>query len=301
MKSDFSSLLPIRATDTIILDTDICTDCDDCGAMAVLIQGSKSTGAKLGAVINNVDQMQGCGAIDAILSYYNVEAPIGLTGDRGFYSNVKSRYTLELAEKFSSAYRNGTLAVQPSLKLYRETLKAADDKSVVLITVGFLNAAAEILAAEPALFEKKVRCVVSMAGNFQDLSYCEYNIVKHVPAAQAFYSACPVPVFFHGWEIGIRMKTGFPVAIPDHPVSFAYELHSNGYNNSFDPAAVDFAFRGVGKDWVLSDPFMVQVQNDGSLALQYGENGLHTFVKFADDSAPDRIRYRLDSCYSARP
>lgn len=299
MNYSFSSLLPIKAADTVILDTDICPDCDDCGALAVVVHGCKSTGAKLGAVINNVDNIYGCGAIDAILSFYGMSAPIGMTTDKGFFANIESRYNRVLSEQFSENFRNGTLTVHPALELYRDTLKKADDRSVILITIGFLNTAAEILAAEPELFAAKVRCVVSMAGNFDDLSYHECNIVNQIPAAQTFFNTCPVPVFFNGFEIGSGMQTGFAELIPENPVSVAYDLYNKGYNSSFDPAAADFAFHGIGEDWSVSEPLTVSVNDDSTLSVHANGDGLHTTVRFTDEDAKERIRLRLNTVYSA--
>lgn len=299
MHNTLSSLLPITSADTVILDTDICTDCDDCGALAVLFYYCKKNNTRIGAVINDIDNIYGCGAVDAIASYYGLSVPIGMTGDKGFLADAESRYSRQLSEQFSENYRNGTLTVHPSLDLYREVLKKAADKSVVIITVGFLNTAAEILAAEPALFEKKVRCVVSMAGDFADLTHGEYNIAMQTPAAQTFYNTCPVPVFFDGFEIGVSFQTGFAALDQNNPVSVAYELHNHGHNASYDPAAVDFAFRGVCEDWTLSEPLSVHVNDDATISFQSDANGIQTYLKFADEGARERVRLLLDEIYSA--
>ena len=299
MNKTISELLPVRLTDTVILDTDICTDCDDCGALAVLFHHCKKSGIKIGAVINDVDNIYGCGAIDAIASYYGMTFPIGMTTDKGFLADAESRYSRQISEQFSQNFRNKSLTIHPALDLYREVLKNAADKSVVLVTIGFLNTAAEILAAEPELFASKVRCVVSMAGNFEDISYKEYNIAMQIPAAQSFYNTCPVPVFFHGFEIGISFQTGFDALDQKNPVSVAYELHNHGHNASFDPAAVDFAFRGVDEDWVISEPLRVSVKDDASLSVQADAEGTQVYVKFADEGARERVRCHLDEIYSA--
>ena len=299
MNHPLSTLLPITSADTVILDTDICTDCDDCGALAVLFHYCRKKDIKIGAVINDIDNIYGCGAIDAIASYYGFQVPVGMTTDKGFLADAESRYSRQLSEQFSENFRNGTLTVHPALDLYREVLKNAADKSVVIITIGFLNTAAEILAAEPALFAAKVRCVVSMAGNFTDLTHREYNIAMQTPAAQTFYNTCPVPVFFHGFEIGISFQTGFLALNPQNPVSVAYELHNHGHNASFDPAAVDFAFRGICEDWALSEPLSVHINDDATLSFRPDANGSQTYVKFADEGACERVRLLLDEIYSA--
>ena len=299
MSNPFSQLLPIRSTDTVILDTDICTDCDDCGALAVLFYYCKKNNIKVGAVINNVDNLMGCSAIDAVASYYKYPVAIGITGDKGFQAEAESRYSRQISQQFSENYRNGTLTVHPSLELYKEVLKNAADKSVVIITVGFLNTAAEILAAEPQLFADKVRCVVSMAGNFVNPAHNEFNLAMQIPAAQAFYHTCPVPVFFHGFEIGISFRTGFAALDPANPVSVAYELYNKGYNYSFDPAAVDFAFRGVCEDWALSEPINVHINDNATVSFTTDDTGLQTYVKFADEGACERVRLLLNKIYAA--
>lgn len=299
MNHPLSDFLPVRPADTVILDTDICTDCDDCGALAVLFYYCKKNNIKIGAVINDIDNLYGCSAVDAIASYYGMEVSIGMTTDKGFRSEDESRYSRQISEQFSEKFRNGTLTVRPALELYREVLQNAADKSVVIITVGFLNTAAEIFAAEPELFASKVRCVVSMAGDFADLTHPEFNIAMQIPAAQTFYNHCPVPVYFHGFEIGVSFQTGFAAPDPQNPVSVAYELHNHGHNASFDPAAVDFAFRGVCSDWALSEPVSVHVNDDGTVSYQPDENALRTYVKFADEEARERVRILLDEIYAA--
>ena len=294
----FDGLLPIGNGDVVILDTDIGSDCDDCGALAVLVYGCEQCGAKIGAVINDTDNPYGCGTIDAILSYYGYELPIGMTTDRGFMGvddPVNIKYNKPVAEQFSEKFRKGELKTRTALEVYREVLKKAEDKQVVLITIGFLNTAAEILQAEPALFKEKVRCVVSMAGDFEDVSRPEWNVVKQPMAAKMFYENCPVPVFFNGVEIGNRFKTGFEMLMPKNPVSVAYQIHSGGMRASFDPAAVDFAFCGVGEDWEISDDFAVEIMENGAMKLHKAENANACCVRFASEEAIERIQERLNS------
>ena len=139
MNHPLSDFLPVKPADTVILDTDICTDCDDCGALAVLFYYCKKNNIKIGAVINDIDNLYGCGAIDAIASYYGMEVSIGMTTDKGFQSEPESRYSRQISEQFSENFRNGTLTVRPALDLYREVLQNAAEKSVVIITVGLLR------------------------------------------------------------------------------------------------------------------------------------------------------------------
>ena len=305
MSFDLHKLLPIRSTDTVILDTDIATDCDDVGALAVLAHGCARTGAKLGAVVNNTACPHGCGAVDAILNYYGVPAPVGMTEDKDFMNesdpnNIK--YTKPVAEQFSKAFREGTLVIHPATDLYRKVLREAADGSVVLITIGFLNTAADILRAEPDLFAAKVRCVVSMAGNFVKPEQREWNIFQNVTAAKFFFETCPVPVIFDGFELGISFETGFyGEEQPENPAYVAYQIHSNGHRASFDPAGVDFAFEGLGEDWAAGEPFRMTVLPDGALTVIPDPEGNRQALKFASPEAMGRIQARLNRLFATKP
>jgi hypothetical protein len=304
MAFDLSSLLPIRGTDTVILDTDIASDCDDVGALAVLAHGLARTGAKLGAVINDTDNVYGCGATDAVLRYYGFVPAVGMTTDHGFMDTSMPQnvvYNKAVSEQFSEAFRTGTLEIRPALELYREVLRGAADGSVVLITIGFLNTAAEILREEPELFAAKVRCVVSMAGNFEHPENKEWNVFQNAPASKFFFENCPVPVIFDGFELGISFETGFEEAQPENPAYVAYQLYCKGMRYSFDPSTVDFAFLGLGEDWTTGEAFDVKVLEDGTLEVTENPNGNCRALRFCSDEARERIRLRLNRFYATKP
>lgn len=305
MQQQICNLLPVGAADTVIFDTDISGDCDDAGALAALAHGLARTRARLGAVINDTDNPYGCGTIDAILSYYGINAPIGMTADKGFWGGITEgslhKYTKPVAERFSKAFCGGTLNIENALSLYRRTLENAADGSVVLITVGFLNTAAEILEKEPALFTRKVRCVVAMAGNFAEPEKPEWNVQKQIPAAKYFLENCPVPIAFLGFEVGEAFRTGFTAPQPENPVYMAYDLYCGGIRYSWDPAAVDFAFLGCGADWQLSEPFSLTVAEDGAFHILPGVNGNRFCLSFAASDAISHIKTRLERQFATKP
>lgn len=287
MRVDLSELLPIRRGDNLILDTDMSSDCDDAGALSLLIDGCRKTGASLRAVINDTDNLYANGAIDAILNYYGADAQIGQTSDKGFETEkipINIKYNRYLSEHFSKRFRNGNLHIPSSRVVYEKVLSEADDQSVVLITVGFLNTAAEALRLFPSLFAKKVRCVVSMAGNFKTPSDPEWNILRNSAVAKFFFENCPVPIVFDGFELGYSFRTGFAAFDSENPVSVAYELHGKVEGASYDLCAVDMAVCGFGEDsdWKLSEPFSLNVLEDGSLRLCYDNGALCRFASFSD-------------------
>lgn len=291
-------LLPLRQGDTVILDTDISSDCDDAGALALLIDGCRKTGASLGAVINDTNNRFASGTIDAILSYYGVEALIGQTEDVGFETDAlpsNIRYNKQVAERFSKRFGDGVLDVRSAKDVYGCVLSDAVDKSVVLITIGFLNTAAEALRLYPMLFERKIRCVVSMAGNFKSPKDPEWNVLRQPVAAKYFLENCPVPIVFDGFELGHSFKTGFSALQDENPVSMAYALHGNGWGASYDPCAVDIAVCGFGRDWMPSECFDIEVLENGTLTITPDTDGKRCSARFADMGAKERVRSRMNT------
>ena len=299
MKTDFLELLPLREGDAVILDTDISSDCDDAGALALLINGCKKNGACLKAVINDTDNPYASGAIDAILEYYGVQALIGQTTDVGFETAdtpINVKYNRHLTEQFSRRFREGEPLAAPARDVYESVLLDSKDGSVVLITIGFLNTAAEALRLFPELFARKVRCVVAMAGNFRTPQEPEWNILRNPRAAKFFFENCPVPIVFDGFEIGYSFRTGFEHPDPKNPVAVAYELHGGGEGASFDLCAVDMAVHGFGKDsdWCLSEPFSVKISGEGALYLEKVKAVPRVFAKFSDKNSMNRIQARMN-------
>ena len=303
MAYEFENILVVHQEDTVILDGDFASDCDGCGALAVLARWLRIGGTRVRAIINNTDNLNGCGIIDAIMSYYGFHVPIGITSDKGFHGSGKSsntKYNKEVAERFSEKFRTGKLDVRPSLELYRESLENVADNSAVLITIGSLNTAAEILKAEPELFAAKVKCVVSVAGNFEEPSKPESNISRQILAARYFFENCPAPLFFTGIEIGQRLTTGFSELLEDNPVSVAYYLHNGGMCYSHGAAAVEAACCGVRENWGVTEPFRVRVLEDGALEVIPDPEGNCCAVKFESEEAVERVRLRLNKTYAEK-
>lgn len=294
--SDTPLYSPITAQDTVILDTDIGSDCDDAGALALLCRYCRERGMAPAAVINDTSNPYGNGAIDAIAAYYGFSPAIGQWESPGFLGADdpdNNRYNQFLSEHFSPRYATGTLPVQGAAKLYRDTLAAAPDHSVVLITIGFLNTAAAALKADPALFAAKVRTVISMAGRFDRPEEREWNVWRDASSARFFFTRCPCPICFCGFELGVQILTGFAEKDEQNPVSMAYALHSGNRRQSWDPFTVDFAFTGEAGGWRLSAPLSVDVADNGALLLSTSSDSRHRFLQ-ADTAALTAAGARID-------
>ncbi|WP_229214139.1 nucleoside hydrolase [Dyadobacter flavalbus] len=148
-----------------------------------------------------------------------------------------------------------------AVETYRKILAKQPDKSVTIITIGFLTNLAGLLDSQADassqlsganLIRKKVKLLVSMAGAFPQGR--EYNVLVDSLASQKVFSEWPTDIVFSGWEIGEKIKTGLKVIANEQlksPVKDVYQLampkakeDANG-RMSWDQTAVLVGIRGV--------------------------------------------------------
>lgn len=246
---------PVR----IILDTDIGSDVDDVGAVAVLHALADNGQARiLGMMVCNSAEW-GPPCLDAINTYYGrPDVPIGAW--KSIVLPERSRYHQQIARTFPNDLKTARNA-EDAVDLYQKLLKAQPDGSVVIVTTGKLNNLEVLLRADAELVARKVKRLCCMGGqypkgrewNFSEppaIAPCTAYVVRH----------WPTPILFSGLEIGIRIRTGARLlseAPPDNPVRQAYKLYLGGEGRrhaSWDQTAVLAAVRGPGPWWsVVSD------------------------------------------------
>jgi len=268
---------------SVILDTDIGPDCDDVGALAVLISYARQTGAPILGVCNCTSNLYGSAAIDVIRSHCGYdEFPIGMYARPGFYGSDNpdwTKYNRHLAETYCEKYKTGTLELLPHVSFYRRLLAGAADDSVVLITIGMFNNLADFLrspadAISPLtgleLAEQKVHCLVSMAALLPRGR--EFNVVCDYRASRYVFEHFPRPIYLSDARLGGSISTGFTpqraAELPGNPLVEAYQLYTAGreknvgFNASFDLTAVQFAFEGEGELYSLTAPGRLNFYNE---------------------------------------
>jgi hypothetical protein len=266
----------ILAAVPIVFDTDMASDVDDVGALAVLHALADLGEAEILAVgISSRNEHVGP-CLDAVNTWYGrPQIPIGY--QRGFQAGyprdsgeeTESKYAEAVARAFP--HRLGKSGdAQDAAPLYREVLAGRPDGSVVIVSVGFLTNLRALLDTRPdaaspltgeELVRKKVRLWVCMGGKFPkgrfDNGDGEYNLRVDPLASLRALNDWPTPVVFSGFEIGARVFTGRGLrALPEaNPVRTAY-LHFNGLadRQSWDQTAVLFAVRGAAGYWTESEP-----------------------------------------------
>lgn len=290
------SYTPIKGQpgERIILDTDICTDCDDVAALALLASRAKEgAGAfTLAGVAANVCHPAIPAAVSTVISFHGLEGVlIGMAPEPQPW-DYASKYLDALAAHSPGFAHDGLSA----LDLYRRVLSEAPDGSVTVVSIGFFNNLDAALRDNPELFRRKVRRVVAMAGGFgARADHREYNIIGHLDAARRFIRDFGGELVFVGFECGEQAMTdltGFPEGSANFLLE-AFERRSNcGMRHpSWDPVTVDFAIDGENECYRLSEPGTVEVDADGRTVFTpaAGGNARHLTFPLGNGPVSERI------------
>ena len=276
----------------VILSPDICGDCDDVGAIALLHRYADEAGFPILGICNCTSSRDGTKTVYALNRHFErPNIPLGEYKKHTLHISAEtSKYTGEIAKRFGE----GAPEPQAAAEFYRNILSKAEDDSVVIITIGFLTDIAELMKSDAdeyspltgiELMKKKVSHVVSMA-----LKYplgIEFNI-KYAPAeAKFFFDNCPVDIFITDFNLGQGLRTGFDPAdkerLADNPVFESYRLFSDAYglqcdNNSYDLTAVQFAYEGEGLYYRINpQAYAIEFYTDTDRWGTY-ENGATKFI-----------------------
>lgn len=167
----------------IIFDTDMGSDCDDVGALAILHTYQNQGKTKLlGCIYSSGKVPFGAGIIDAINTYYGRgNIPIGAEYDTSFGDPVDKMLAGKLARD-TAAFGHDVIFnrdVPEHVPVNRRLLAAQGDQSVTYLTVGHTKALHDLLKSEPdniselsgmELVRKKVKRWVALGGLKANLS-----------------------------------------------------------------------------------------------------------------------------------
>ena len=208
----------------IIFETDMCTDVDDVGALAVLHALADNGEAEILAISFNEVHPRGAGTICAINTWYNRgDIPIGVY--KGDLANPdESSYLDGIAANFP--HNLPTIPTPSSLELYLQVLSEQSDNSVTIISVGFLNNLYDLLKADPDLVAQKVTQLVVMAVLIDD----PYNTVRHglIDKSEYVIHNWPTPLVIsqHGESVHTGARLSETPA--ENPVREAFYQRFNG-------------------------------------------------------------------------
>ncbi|MGV3662251.1 MAG: nucleoside hydrolase [Prosthecobacter sp.] len=270
------------AVPRIFFDTDMATDCDDAGALAVLHALADKGECEILATVSSSLNPTACAAVDVINRHYRrPDLPVGAV--RGPGVSESSRFTERLAKEFPHRFRDGA-AVPDALAIYRDVLEKQTDGSVTIVTVGYLTnlrnlmrlPASEGRVSGMELIRRKVKKWVCMGGNFMgsppvdDLKLDNVNFRRDAAAAYEVIRQWPVRCEFAGREVcslpsGLKAGAGLVNSPPANPVRRAYEVYLGGPGRNrhvADLVTVLYAVRGLRDYWNLSETGWMDIAPD---------------------------------------
>jgi len=285
--STFLALLLVAASSArsadvprIFFDTDMATDCDDAGALAVLHVLADKGECEILATVSSSLNPTACAAVDAINRYYR--RPDLLVGTvKGPGVNEKSRFTERLAKEFPHRFGEG-VEIPDALTIYRDVLEKQPDRSVIIVTVGYLTNLRNLMRSPGGtdLIRAKVKKWVCMGGNFMgsppvdDLKLDNVNFRRDAAAAHEVIRQWPVRLEFAGREVcslpsGLKAGAVLVNTPENNPVRRAYDVYLGGPGRSrhvADLVAVLYAVRGLRDYWNLSETGWIDIAPDCAFA-----------------------------------
>jgi inosine-uridine nucleoside N-ribohydrolase len=274
----------------ILIDTDLCCDCDDALALAIAnICHNKGLITLLG-VTHCLNDDRCAHFAKKINAYYHNDLPVGKSDCCVFdFQQTKKYFINELTD-------GDNVSTYPcSLDI---TLKQLyQNRDITLVYIGQLNNLAQLIGLSDEqykgvkigdLLRTHVREIVIMAGDFSDDSNrtirAEFNVVKDLQAAIKVFSQADLPITVLDARQGGDVWTGASIkAQPHNPAGRAYQLFCEGIcgadlRPSWDPLTVLYAVFGARDGFALSENGQIYVDETGITTFETGK-GKHRLLK----------------------
>jgi len=289
-----------RAPVKIVFDTDMITDYDDMGALAMLHALADRGECEILATVSSTRGNSSVAAIEICNSFCGrPDLPVGAPKSDSAVSGVPSGHEkyVRLAKEYAKWVRHANADDAPdAAKVYRRVLAAQPDASVVVCSVGFLTNLRDLLVSGPDEFsplsgrdlvKAKVKRWVAMGGFYPWGE--EYNFKGDSAASRDVLRNWPTPMVYTDGQYGKDVYTGRRLASMDvvgNPVRDIYSWTLEPYesitprswdqhagHSSWDQTAVLAAVRGV----------------ESYFTPEYGT------YEMTDDKGGDEWRYDLKS------
>jgi hypothetical protein len=258
----------------IILDTDMGSDCDDAGALALLHRYADLGMAEIvGCIYSSGKVPFGAGITEAINIYYGrPEIPIGAYhGDE--VGDPVDKMSAEKLVRDTAAFKNKIIYntdTEEQTRLNRKLLAEQEDRSIVYVTIGHTKALYELLVSEPDdisplnghdLVTRKINYWVATGArgaiNANHEFAKEWNLSRNQAAVYSKYLVenFPRPIYFS--PAGTTVMTGKSLknTPPENIVRTVYrdwlwntsKKTLDDQRPSWDLIAVYFAVEGPGE------------------------------------------------------
>ncbi|MFA5816942.1 MAG: nucleoside hydrolase [Bacteroidales bacterium] len=278
----------------IIFDTDLGPDYDDVGALAFLHAMADSGKAEILATVSSNKHELVAPSIEVINTYFGrAGLAIGAPKREGVNLGSSQHWADSIVAKYPHTIKS-TNEVADAVDVYRKTLINQPDKSVTIVTVGFLTNLNNLLKSQPdnislltgkELVIRKIKRLVSMAGRFPEGR--EFNVYMDSTASEYVYKNWPGEIIFTGFEIGWDIRTGLKLIksdIKNSPVKDVFSIsiplsaEDKDGRMSWDETSILIGVYGTEGffDFVRGK---IIVNPDGSNRWENNPEGKHFYVK----------------------
>ena len=301
----------------IIVDTDIYSDADDVGALAIAFGLQIKGEATVVAIGVNARTSRPAVAtnswrcVAAIAQFYgSPNVPIGSDMPDNGPDPTQYDFIGPCAQLASAS----TPAPDTAVNVYRRALAAAPNGSVVVIAIGYeenlsalLNSPADSISPLNGhdLVSQKVKTLVVMGGGYPSHGG-ENNLAGNPVAAQAVASGWPTKIAWSGIEVGDAVHTGQTISSvhpANSPVRAAYEafVGPNNWIYSYDLTAVYHAVRPADSLLTEVGPGTNVIDSGGGNVFTLGAGNQYYLSLTNATSLDSAIETLLDTLPPAPP
>jgi inosine-uridine nucleoside N-ribohydrolase len=298
----------------IIFDSDMGPDYDDAGAITVLHALAAQGECRILATMASNRAPYTAPTIEAFNRYFGQpDIPVSAPHSKGPEISISNHWPDSIASKYLPSLKSNT-DYPDAISLYRKVLSKQPDKSVTIVTVGFLTNLEGLLKSGPDslsplpgsdLVKQKVKKYVAMAGKFPEGK--EFNIYIDSTASVYVIRNWPTPILFSGFEIGDKILTGNRLnrSQNEGPTHYAYAYCLRTYAGkpvgnrmSWDQTAVLCAVRNPERYFYLSGEGTFRCNQDGTDTWDPDKNSGHRFLihkypyKIIADQIEDLMMYQ---------
>lgn len=281
----------------VIFDTDMGNDVDDALALAMLHALESRSECRLIAVTVTKDNPWAPVYVDLVNTFYGrAHIPVGMVKDgvtpeaSPMIQSPSQRKRADGRLLYPRRLASGADAPE-AVALLRRVLAAEQDRSVVIVQVGFSTNLARLLDSpdDLALVKRKVKLLSVMAGNFVQ-SKPEFNVERDTASARKLFERWPTEIVASGFEIGEKLLFSATRIEHDfswtdaHPVVDAYRAYkSMPYDRpTWDLTAVLYAVRPNGGYFGLSSPGRIQSDDKGRTQFETSTSGTHRYLTLSE-------------------
>ncbi len=245
----------------IIVDTDMLTDPEDVNALWLLnTLADRGEAEVLACVVNGHETNRASGAAVDVINTWFGRPNIPFGAFKGGYPKKRSPFTPLLRDRFPHSAPDDD-KLPSALEIYRSVLAKQPDKSVVIVSIGFLVNLKDLLSSSPDKhsdlrgadqIRRKVKKLAVMGGKYPQGTEYNFSFGGVGPCTQEVIERWPdeVPIVFSGYEIGGRVISGksYKRTLAPGPLRTAlehqYDALARG-RESWDELTVLYAVRGL--------------------------------------------------------